>query len=130
MSRRRGGILCLKRAALHTLVRDRTGEMSVTPQRLSEIADLLRREYRAQRVILFGSVARGEAGPDSDIDLFVTAPTEERFYDRLASVRRLLRPLTDGLPVAPIVLTPAEVEARLCRGDQFIGEILATGVDL
>ena len=97
---------------------------------LKEIGDLLRREYHAHRLILFGSQARGDAAPESDIDLFVSAPTEERFYDRMASVRRLLRSVASGLPIAPIVLTPSEIDARLRRGDQFVQEILATGVEL
>ena len=104
--------------------------MNVSDAKLKQIADVLREEYHAQRVILFGSVARGEAGPDSDIDLLVSAPTSERFYDRLASVRRLLRPVAAGLPVSPIVLTPAEIDVRVRRGDQFVKEILSSGVDL
>lgn len=97
---------------------------------LKEIGDLLRREYHADRVILFGSQARDQAGPESDIDLFVSAPTDERFYDRMASVRRLLRSIAGSLPVAPIVLTQTELQARLLRGDQFIKEILETGVEV
>lgn len=99
-------------------------------QRLASVADLLRRDYHAERVILFGSASRGEETPDSDIDLLVAAPTSERFYDRLASVRRLLRPVSGGLVISPIVLTSGEIEARVTRGDQFIQDILATGVDL
>lgn len=38
--------------------------------------------YRPERVYLFGSVARGEAGPDSDYDLLIVvkdeAPLEQR----------------------------------------------------
>ena len=33
-------------------------------------------EYGASQIILFGSAARGEAGPDSDIDLLVVLPDE------------------------------------------------------
>lgn len=99
-------------------------------QRLASVADLLRRDYHAERVILFGSAARGEETPDSDIDLLVAAPSSERFYDRLASVRRLLRPVSGGLAISPIVLTPGEIETRLLRGDQFIQDILATGIEL
>lgn len=38
-------------------------------------AHLLRREIGAERVLLFGSRARGEAHADSDYDLIVVAPT-------------------------------------------------------
>lgn len=31
-------------------------------------------EFRPERVILFGSHARGEGGPDSDVDLLVVMP--------------------------------------------------------
>jgi predicted nucleotidyltransferase len=34
------------------------------------------REFRPDRIILFGSHARGDAGPDSDVDLLVVMPVE------------------------------------------------------
>jgi hypothetical protein len=37
----------------------------------SELLDPVVAYFQPRRVILFGSVARGEAGPDSDIDLLV-----------------------------------------------------------
>ena len=43
--------------------------------------------YRPERVYLFGSVARGETGPDSDYDLLVVVPDEappERKRSKLA----------------------------------------------
>jgi hypothetical protein len=39
-------------------------------ERRDEIMQLMN-QYGAYNVRVFGSVARGEAGPDSDIDLFV-----------------------------------------------------------
>ena len=36
-----------------------------------ELLDAVVAYFKPQRVILFGSTARGEAGPDSDIDLLV-----------------------------------------------------------
>jgi predicted nucleotidyltransferase len=97
---------------------------------LESIAARLRQEYGAERVLLFGSAARGEAGPDSDVDLLVVKPTTEEFFHRLGSVQRILRHHRHGLDISPIVLTPAELRARLDKGDHFIQEILATGVDL
>jgi len=99
-------------------------------KRLHTIGNKIKQEYRAERVILFGSHARGDATEDSDVDLLVVAPTKERFFERMASVRRLIRDLRDGLPVSPIVLTPVELEKRRQAGDPFVREILETGVSL
>jgi predicted nucleotidyltransferase len=99
-------------------------------KRLQTIGKKIKREYRAEKVILFGSYAKGNASEDSDVDLLVIAPTKERFFERMASVRRLIRDLRDGLPVSPIVLTPGELEKRRAAGDPFVREILETGVSL
>jgi predicted nucleotidyltransferase len=62
-------------------------------------------------VILFGSEARGDAGPHSDIDLLVVmpdgtrrGPTERALYQRLASVPQRTR------AVDLLVATPALLE--------------------
>jgi predicted nucleotidyltransferase len=99
-------------------------------RRLQTIGKKIKKEYRAEKVILFGSYAKGNASQDSDVDLLVIAPTKERFFERMASVRRLIRDLRDGLCVSPIVLTPAELEKRRAAGDPFVREILETGVSL
>ena len=54
------------------------------------LAELVRRlveAYSPERVYLFGSVARGEAGPDSDYDIMLIVPDDappERLRSRLA----------------------------------------------
>ncbi len=47
-----------------------TGLLEHDPK-LAEIVRRLVEAYRPERIYLFGSVARGEAGPDSDYDLLV-----------------------------------------------------------
>jgi predicted nucleotidyltransferase len=98
--------------------------------RLKAIADRWRRDYGAERIILFGSAARDMVTEHSDIDLLVIAETSERFYERAASVLRTVRELGYAMPLAPIVLTAKELQARLDRGDHFIAEVIETGVDL
>lgn len=104
--------------------------MTDLKERLAAISRRLKEQYGAQKVILFGSYARGEATEDSDVDILVIAPTSERFFERMATVKRLIRDLRKGLAVAPIVLTEAELDNRLGAGDQFLQEIVKTGVSL
>jgi predicted nucleotidyltransferase len=60
------------------------------PQEDTRLAEIVRRlvdAYRPERIYLFGSRTRGEAGPDSDYDLLVVVPDEappERKRSRLA----------------------------------------------
>jgi hypothetical protein len=44
--------------------------------------DKIRREYRPERIVLFGSYVNGYPGPDSDIDLLVVKETPDRPIDR------------------------------------------------
>ena len=57
-----------------------------------ELLDPVVAYYRPRRVILFGSVARGDAVPDSDIDLLVVldddAPPEKLTYRSGMEARR------------------------------------------
>jgi predicted nucleotidyltransferase len=54
---------------------------------LAEVVHRLVAAYRPERIYLFGSVARGDAGPDSDYDLLVVVPDDappQRQRSRLA----------------------------------------------
>jgi predicted nucleotidyltransferase len=104
--------------------------MNGVMDRIKTISQRLKKEYKAERVILFGSYAKGKATENSDIDILIIAPTTERFFERMATVKRLIRDLRNGLAVAPIVLTKQEVEERVKIGDQFVKEILEKGIEL
>jgi len=54
---------------------------------LAEVVRRLAEAYRPERIYLFGSKARGRAGPDSDYDLLLVVPDDappERRESRLA----------------------------------------------
>ena len=60
------------------------------------------------RVILFGSQARGEAGPDSDVDFLVVEPRVADRFGEIVRLQRVLAPLR--LPADVVVVSEAHVE--------------------
>lgn len=84
-----------------------------------QVVDEVVRAVDPMEVILFGSVARGEDGPDSDIDLLVVlshiAPSEKR--PMMARIRSAIETFA---PVDVIVTDPAEIAER--RDD--VGSVL------
>jgi uncharacterized protein len=75
------------------------------------VADIVRRIVEAaqpDRVILFGSRARGDARPDSDFDLLVIKESEEPRYRRSVPLYVALADLP--VEVEVMVYTPEEVE--------------------
>ena len=65
--------------------------------------------FAPERVVLFGSRARGDHRADSDYDLLVVMDVGDGPEPRTAPVRRLLRGL--GVPFDVVVYTPQEWEA-------------------
>src|SRR5271157_5756458 len=97
------------------------------PPILSDIITKLEAVYQPLKVILYGSYARGEATEDSDIDLLIVTPTNERPVDRFTEVKRLLYDRSNLIPVSPLVMTPAEFARCLESGDAFIKTIVTEG---
>ena len=78
----------------------------VTMNQIEELARRIGREFHADRVVLFGSYARGVATDDSDVDLLVVAETSLPPRKRYAAVRRLLADYPAAFDI--IVKTPGE----------------------
>ena len=74
----------------------------------SRVADRIVERCDASRVVLYGSVARGDDGPDSDIDLLVVMPIVGRRHDTSVRVLNALRDLP--VPIDIIVVDPAHLD--------------------
>ena len=96
----------------------------VTMDRIEEFGRRIGREFGAERVIVFGSYARGAVTDDSDVDLLVIIPFEGRSVDKSVEIRMKLRP---QFPVDLLVRTPEKVRERMEMGDGFMREILEEG---
>jgi predicted nucleotidyltransferase len=82
--------------------------VAVDTQVLQEIVARIARAMRPRKIVLFGSRARGEARPQSDIDLLVIADSTEPRYRRSAPLYGLLSDIL--APMDILVYTPAEVD--------------------
>ena len=96
----------------------------VSMSRIREFSRRIAVEYRPERIVLFGSYARGAVTPDSDVDMLIVMPFEGRSVHKSVEIRLKLRP---PFPVDLIVRTPEMVRRRLEMGDNFIRDILETG---
>ena len=95
--------------------------------KIRELGRRIGREFQPEKVLLFGSHARGEAGPDSDVDLLVVLPCEGKPVYKAAQIRLSL---DHSIPIDVLVRTPEEIAKRLEMGDFFIRDILEEGVVL
>jgi predicted nucleotidyltransferase len=79
----------------------------VTREKLEAAVRILADAAEADRIVLFGSYARGDAREDSDLDFLVIEPRVEDRAKEMVRLRRLLRPLR--IPADVLVYSTEEV---------------------
>jgi uncharacterized protein len=99
----------------------------ITRARIRNFVGEIARQFKPQRVVLFGSYAYGRPGPDSDVDLLVIMPHKGHPAIQAAEIRKRIHA---GFPVDLIVRSPREIRRRLAMDDFFITEILGQGKTL
>jgi predicted nucleotidyltransferase len=77
-------------------------------------------------VILFGSIARGEATPESDVDLAVIAP--KTWQGRIELVDRVRSRLGNDCDV--VVFTPRDFQRLAKSGESVVSDIIRDGIAL
>ncbi len=97
---------------------------------LDKIINAILKVITPDKIILFGSQARGDARPDSDYDILVIA---ERIEDELKAERLIYRALlgfNDPVGVDVIVKTPAGVEKSKKMLVSVVKEALEEGITI
>ena len=91
---------------------------------IKKLCEQIARDFRPERIILFGSHARGTPTPDSDVDLLVVMPFQGRHTQQAI---RILNKLNALIPIDLLVRTPEQVRGRVAMGDFFMREVLEQG---
>jgi len=103
-------------------IRSRKNRIATRKQRLerelNKIVSTLIKKYDPLKIILFGSLAKGDIHEYSDIDLVVIKNTTKNFYDRLEETVDILK---ENVDIDIIVYTPEEAK-ELEENDMFFKE--------
>lgn len=97
----------------------------VNREKIRQVAQKIIDEFQPERIILFGSWAWGNPGPNGDVDLFVVKRSQQGPLEMMRDIDRILFGRT--IPVDILAYTPEQVENRKLLGDPFVKRILNSG---
>jgi len=89
------------------------------------IVNRIIRGYKPEKVIVFGSYARGDIHQGSDLDLVIIKNTKKKFLKRMDEVLELC----DGeIAVGPLIYTQEEFDRMLSEGNDFLETVVKEGI--
>ena len=80
----------------------------ITPEMIDQIVRTIAARFDPERIILFGSWARGDARADSDLDLLVEMDTEVPRREQIRRIHAAFDPYPWAMDI--VVYTPARTE--------------------
>lgn len=96
------------------------GTRRVARRQIEAYCRVVAREFKPQKIILFGSYADGRATKDSDVDLVVVMAHRGRDIEQMCEIRKRVR---TPFPMDMLVWTPKRAQ----RTDFFTRDVLTQG---
>lgn len=95
------------------------------PQKaIDQVVEQIVEKFKPQKIILFGSYARGNPRPESDVDLLVVMNTSLREVRQAIQICQQIQ-YRFGLDL--IVHTPKNLAERVKMGDWFLRDVVKEG---
>jgi predicted nucleotidyltransferase len=88
------------------------------------VVDRIAKEYDPERVVLFGSYAKGTANTDSDVDLLVILSFEGKPFWKSLEITNCVNP---SFAMDLLARRPDDTQRRYTLGDPLIREALDQG---
>ena len=102
--------------------------MQPDPRVVDRMIQMVVASVRPLQIILFGSAARGEMGPDSDLDVLVVMPNGTH---RRKTAQRLYRQIRGlGVPFDIVVATSEDLEVHRSNPGLIYQTILREGTEV
>jgi len=101
-------------------------QLADLPEKVQEVIRKIVEGYDPEKIIIFGSYARGDWTEDSDLDVLVVKETDERWLKRTVAVSSLCRPRL--LPMDILVKTHEEIQEMLEGRSLFMRTVLDEGM--
>jgi predicted nucleotidyltransferase len=97
----------------------------ISRNKIRRYAREIGKRFHPERIILFGSYARGSAEEDSDVDILVIMDHDNpRNVDQAIEIRLQV---DAAFPMDLIVKRPSEISERLSMKDTFLSSVLQDG---
>ena len=96
----------------------------IPQEAIDQVVQQIVEQFKPQKIILFGSYARGNPRPESDVDLLIVLDTPLKESKQSLEIRRHLGVMF-GLDL--VVYTPQHLIDRVEMGDWFLRDILKEG---
>jgi uncharacterized protein len=95
------------------------------PQKaIHQVVSQIVENFKPQKIILFGSYARGNPRPESDVDLLVILNTP---FKEVQQAIQICQQIEYRFGLDLIVHTPKHLAKRLKMGDWFLHDVLKEG---
>ena len=114
----------------HNTMTDSETQNSFSTEVLQEIVQRVRTAIAPEKIVLFGSRARRDHRPHSDIDLLVIQKSELPRFKRPIPIYAALAELTLPMDAEIMVYTPQEVEEWSGSPAAFVTTALREGIVL
>ena len=101
------------------------GDSAISMQNIRGLVRRMASKFQLEKVVLFGSYAYGNPGPESDVDLLVVMNTSLSSRQQRLKISQAISPRP--FPLDIVVRTPEELEQRLKLGDPFLREVISQG---
>ena len=99
----------------------------MTREKIEAFASEIAARFSPEKIILFGSHARGQAYDGSDVDLLVVLDHDTENVEKAIEMRIELRP---RFALDLLVRRPTDVARRVAMNDLFMRDIVERGIIL